>query len=84
MAALGVLIAALTGLGSLVLGYPFLTSSFTHVHWPIVGDFELATAMVFDLGVYITVVGATLLILAQLGLLPQPGRMQAAPAEEGT
>jgi multicomponent K+:H+ antiporter subunit A len=84
MAALGVLIAALTGLGSLVLGYPFLTSSFTHVHWPIVGDFELATAMVFDLGVYITVVGATLLILAQLGLLTQPGRMQAAPAEEGT
>lgn len=84
MAALGVLIAALTGLGSLVLGYPFLTSSFTHVHWPIVGDFELATAMVFDLGVYITVVGATLLILAQLGLLTQPGRTPATPTEEGT
>lgn len=79
MAALGVVIAALTGLGSFAWGYPFLTSSFTHVHWPVVGDFELATAMIFDLGVYITVVGATLLILAQLGMLTQPGRMQARP-----
>jgi multicomponent K+:H+ antiporter subunit A len=84
MAALGVVIAALTGLGSFVWGYPFLTSSFTHVHWPVVGDFELATAMIFDLGVYITVVGATLLILAQLGMVTQPGRMQARPVEEGT
>jgi multicomponent K+:H+ antiporter subunit A len=73
LAAAGVLLAALTGLGSLVFGYPFLTSSFTHVHWPVVGDFELATAMLFDLGVYITVVGATLLILAQLGKLSRPG-----------
>jgi multicomponent K+:H+ antiporter subunit A len=65
----GLLIATLTGLGSLVFGYPFLTSSFTHVHWPIVGDFELATAMLFDLGVYLVVVGATLLILIHLGLM---------------
>ena len=72
VAAAGVLVAALTGLGSIALGYPFLTSSFTHVHWPVVGDFELATAMLFDLGVYITVVGATLLILAQLGMLSRP------------
>ena len=82
MAALGVAIAALTGLGSFVWGYPFLTSSFTHVHWPVVGDFELATAMIFDLGVYITVVGATLLILAQLGKLTQPGQMRAGAAEQ--
>ncbi len=33
----GLLIATLTGLGSLVLGYPFLTSAFTHVHWPLWG-----------------------------------------------
>ena len=65
----GLLIALLTGLASLALGYPFLTSAFTHVHWPIVGDFELASAMAFDLGVYLVVVGATLLILIHLGLL---------------
>lgn len=72
VAAAGVLVAALTGLGSFIFGYPFLTSAFTHVHWSVVGDFELATAMLFDLGVYITVVGATLLILAQLGMLSRP------------
>jgi multicomponent K+:H+ antiporter subunit A len=82
MAALGVVIAALTGLCSFFWGYPFLTSTFTHIHWPVVGDFELASAMAFDLGVYITVVGATLLILAQLGMLTQPGRMQAETVKE--
>lgn len=79
VAAAGVLVAALTGLGSLAFGYPFLTSSFTHVHWPVMGEFELATAAVFDLGVYVTVVGATLLILSRLGLLSRPDLM---PAEE--
>jgi multicomponent K+:H+ antiporter subunit A len=71
VAATGVLIAAVTGLASWIFGYPFLTHTFTHLHWPIVGDFELASALAFDLGVYITVVGATLLILANLGKLAQ-------------
>jgi len=65
----GLLIGAFTGLASLVFGYPFLTSAFTHVHWPVVGDFELASAMAFDLGVYLVVVGATLLILVHLGMM---------------
>ena len=67
----GVLIAALTGVGSWFFGYPFLTSTFSHIHWPVVGDFELASAMAFDTGVYVTVVGATMLILAHLGKLAQ-------------
>jgi multicomponent K+:H+ antiporter subunit A len=65
---LGLLIATLTGLASALFGYPFLTSTFGHVHWPVVGEFELASAMAFDLGVYLVVVGATLLILIHLGL----------------
>jgi multicomponent K+:H+ antiporter subunit A len=65
----GLLIATLTGLASFWFGHPFLTSTFGHVHWPIVGDFELASAMAFDLGVYLVVVGATLLILIHLGLM---------------
>ena len=65
----GLLIATLTGLGSLAFGTPFLTSAFGHFHWPLVGDFELASAMAFDLGVYLVVVGATLLILIHLGLV---------------
>lgn len=71
MSVIGVLLAVATGIGSFLFGYPFLTTTFTHVHWPLVGEFELASAMAFDLGVYITVVGATLLMLSQLGNLAQ-------------
>lgn len=72
LAALGVFVAGLTGLGSWAFGRPFLTSAFGHFQLPLVGAFELATAMLFDLGVYFTVVGATLLILAGIGELHPP------------
>ena len=71
MAGLGILIAALTGLGSLAFGAPFLTSAFDYFHLPLIGKFELATALLFDLGVYLTVVGATLLILSNIGHVSQ-------------
>jgi len=67
LAAAGVLIAAATGLASLLLGYPFLTSAFAHIDLPLIGEIEVASAMLFDLGVYLTVVGGTLLILSGLG-----------------
>ncbi|AOE84195.1 monovalent cation/H+ antiporter subunit A [Pseudomonas sp. TCU-HL1] len=67
VAGAGVLIAALTGLGSWVFGRNFLTTAFGHFELPLVGEFELATAMLFDLGVYLAVVGATLLVLVNLG-----------------
>jgi multicomponent K+:H+ antiporter subunit A len=63
----GLAIATLTGLASWLFGYPFLTSTFSHLDWPIVGEFELASAMAFDLGVFLVVVGATLMILVNLG-----------------
>lgn len=67
--ALGLSVATLAGLASLAFGHPFLTSAFVHAHWPILGDIELASAMVFDLGVYFTVTGVVMLILAALGKL---------------
>ena len=69
IAVVGVAIAALTGLGSWAFGHNFLTSAFGHFSIPYIGEIELATAMLFDLGVYLTVVGATLMILANLGKL---------------
>ncbi|TDO09846.1 MULTISPECIES: monovalent cation/H+ antiporter subunit A [Halomonas] len=63
----GVGIAALTGVGSWLFDKPFLTSAFGHFYLPLIGDVELATAILFDLGVYLAVVGATLMILANLG-----------------
>lgn len=63
----GLMLAGLTGVGSWLFGYPFLTSSFTHLHWPVVGDFEAATVLFFDLGVFLTVVGSVVLMLALIG-----------------
>jgi multicomponent K+:H+ antiporter subunit A len=68
LAGLGLLVAAATGLGSLAFGYPFLTSSFGHFHLPLIGEIELSTAMLFDLGVLGAVVGTTLTIVSHLGV----------------
>ncbi|MRG85303.1 Na(+)/H(+) antiporter subunit B [Salinibacillus xinjiangensis] len=59
----GLFIAVLTGIGSFVFDQPFLSQTYGHFHLPILGDVELATAMIFDLGVYLTVVGVTLTIM---------------------
>jgi multicomponent K+:H+ antiporter subunit A len=59
----GLALAALTGLGALVVGYPFLTSTFGHVEIPLLGHFESSTAFLFDLGVYFVVTGIVLTIL---------------------
>ncbi len=62
----GVLVAAATGIGAMVMEQPFLTSTFAHVHLPLVGEVEIASAMAFDTGVFLTVVGAVMLALANL------------------
>ncbi|MDM7322081.1 MAG: monovalent cation/H+ antiporter subunit A [Gammaproteobacteria bacterium] len=72
--AAGLALAIGTGLMAMGLGFPFLTSTFTHLHWPVVGEFELASAMAFDFGVFLVVVGATMLILVQLGRLSRAGK----------
>jgi multicomponent K+:H+ antiporter subunit A len=64
----GLGIAVLTGVGALAVRQPFLTSAHGHPVVPLLGELPLATATLFDLGVYVTVVGATLLMLSALGL----------------
>jgi multicomponent K+:H+ antiporter subunit A len=66
--AAGLVIALLTGVASWWFGRPFLTSTFGHPSLPLIGELPLASAMAFDLGVYLVVVGATLLILINLGM----------------
>ncbi len=62
----GLFTALLTGMGAWLLGYPFLTSHTRYVAVPLLGDIPLATALFFDLGVFLAVVGTTLLILIAL------------------
>ena len=64
--AVGLLLAAGTGLGSLLWGYPFMTTHTAHVTLPLLGELHFASATFFDLGVFILVVGATLLILTAI------------------
>jgi len=60
---LGLILATLTGLGSLLFNVPFLTQTFGSIFIPVFGDVELSTAMLFDLGVYFTVFGTTMTII---------------------
>ena len=75
----GLFFAIGTGLVSILLRYPFLTSAFTYLKWPVVGKFEVASAMIFDLGVFLVVVGATVMILVELGKV---NLLQARPGNQ--
>ncbi len=74
----GLLIAGLAGVGSWFFGAPFLTSSYAYLSVPIIGAVPLATAVVFDLGVFLVVVGATMLALVSIGKLGSPSTGQGA------
>lgn len=63
----GLTIAGLTGIAAWFWSRPFLTSAHIHVHPPLLGDMHLASAALFDVGVYVTVVGATMLMISVLG-----------------
>ncbi|MBI5131939.1 MAG: monovalent cation/H+ antiporter subunit A [Rhodopseudomonas palustris] len=75
----GVLIAAATGIGALLFGHPFLTSSFVYVPVPLIGDVELATAILFDIGVFLTVVGTVVLSLSQISRVERRAKRTPAP-----
>ncbi len=65
----GVLVAGFTGIGAWFVSKPFLTSDFTYVRIPPFDKFELATAALFDLGVFLAVVGAVMLSLQSFSRL---------------
>jgi multicomponent K+:H+ antiporter subunit A len=77
----GLLIAWLTGVGAFLFGRPFLSSAHGHPSLHLIGELPLATAALFDLGVYITVVGATMLMLSVLGSASKEG---VKPGTRGT
>lgn len=64
---LGLIVAGLTGVLAWYWGRPFLTSAHIYVDPPLIGQMHLASAAGFDVGVYATVVGATMLMISVLG-----------------
>jgi multicomponent K+:H+ antiporter subunit A len=75
---IGLLLAAAGGLGSLAFGLPFLTSGHVDLELPVIGHLPLASALVFDTGVYVVVFAGALLILSTMGTV----RRRTLEAEE--
>ncbi len=71
----GLLFAGGTGVASWVFAHPFLTSSYLYLPVPLLGRVPLASAVLFDLGVYLTVVGASLVSLKAIARLRLPAAM---------
>ncbi|WP_280304127.1 Na+/H+ antiporter subunit A [Nocardia neocaledoniensis] len=63
----GLTLAAGTATASLLLGAPPLSSAIIEVTLPVLGHIKLVTALFFDLGVYLVVVGLALDVLRSLG-----------------
>ena len=62
----GLLLGLLPGVVPLVFGGAFLKSAYGYLTWPLIGEFEWASAVVFDAGVFLVVVGTTLTIIELL------------------
>lgn len=63
----GLLIAALTVAGAIFFDVPMMTHAFNYFDLPILGHTSLHTAVLFDLGVYLVVVGVTMTIIQTIG-----------------
>ncbi|MDP9165395.1 MAG: Na+/H+ antiporter subunit A [Actinomycetota bacterium] len=63
----GLILSAGTAVTSLLLGAPVLSSAVFQIDVPVLGHVKLVTALFFDLGVYLIVVGLVLDVLRSLG-----------------
>ncbi|MBM1218959.1 monovalent cation/H+ antiporter subunit A [Ponticoccus sp. SC2-23] len=63
---IGALVAGLTGAAAWLYNSPFLTSLYGYVELPPIEEFGIGTAFLFDLGVFMTVLGAVMLMLYSL------------------
>jgi multicomponent K+:H+ antiporter subunit A len=76
----GLLVGGGTGAAAWLFGHPFLTSYFSYAELPLIGPVPLASALLFDIGVFALVVGATVLML--IAIAHQSVRSHRAPRVE--
>ncbi|MFO7544682.1 MAG: MnhB domain-containing protein [Trueperaceae bacterium] len=62
----GLVVALLTGAAPMLVGRPFLTSAYGYVRLPLLGEVEWASAALFDVGVFLVVIGVTVTIIELL------------------
>ncbi len=63
---LGLLLAAVSGIPALFLGKPYLTALWWELEFPFFGEIKLSTPLLFDIGVYLVVIGSVLSIVMTL------------------
>lgn len=63
----GLLLATLTAIAPLFVGSGFLESGYIEFDVPLIGEVKLVSAVLFDLGVYLLVVGMALRLVAGFG-----------------
>ncbi|MFB9971236.1 monovalent cation/H+ antiporter subunit A [Pseudoroseomonas cervicalis] len=86
----GMLLASFTGFAAMLVGQPFLTSYFAYADLGWLGKLPLASAMLFDIGIFALVFGATVLMLIAIAhqsvrsqrAAPTPPPGPAFPGEE--
>ena len=64
---LGLMIALLTATFPMTQNKPFFTHFFSYFNLPLIGKTSLHTAALFDLGVFLVVVGVTMTIIQTIG-----------------
>jgi multicomponent Na+:H+ antiporter subunit B len=71
LAAVGLVLAVLTGVLPMLFDRPYLEQFNTYVNVPMVGEVALGTPLLFDAGVYLLVVGVTTKIVFVLATSTQ-------------
>ena len=86
----GLAISATTAVTSLFLGAPALSSAVFEITVPVLGDIKFVTALFFDLGIYLIVIGLVLDVLRSLGArldtetTPAAGALRSVAAQIGS
>lgn len=79
--ALGLLVASCAALSAWAVQRPLLSALVTDLHLPFIGTVHLSSVLFFDLGVYMLVVGGTILMLVALAHQSLRFRRKAPAAE---
>ena len=80
--AIGLLSAGVAGIVAWFAAQPFLTSIEWHPHVPLFGELHVSTVLLFDLGVYMVVVGGTVLMLIAIAHQSLRRPRKALPVDE--
>lgn len=67
LSAVGLLIAIATASASVIFDVPFFTHAYDYFDLPLFGETSLHSALLFDIGVYLVVVGVTMTIIQTIG-----------------